>query len=409
MTRWCGPGRDGCLRRTPMAPSSRPRIAKPLAYCPADVLAVTRSHVPEALVGSKTGSDIAGLAADLPPIFNLVGFECRLAAADDRVDFGVCIERGCGDRASLADLVRTDEVGFARSAEPLLRLWVASDTAVHRYVPSVWLEWDISRDVVGPFAFASVEPTFPNVRGVPLQAELRRSVCTELVAALLPRLLTHDLLDTIDRAAEALYPTGRLLHLACIGHRDSDRVRLHFVMSSREVEYWLDRVGWPGSVDGARTALALFESGAVMVGVQIEASGEAIGPYLGHRALFDDEAPRTRMACCLRQLVGCWRGISPKGTCPPSVVRRHARRASRRAVPRPDPAEVLCEGRAPPGRRVGVQGLPDDSSSPHTVLISPIRSVANRAAHLVHGSSGCCYRRQLGCGTARTVQAGPCC
>lgn len=254
---------------------------------PQEVLAAVAPHVPAALVDPARLRAIAGWSRRLPPAFNWLGFECRLAAGDPRVDFAGCCEAWDGGREQLlAGLARDPELCGPGPAA-LVRAWPSEP--VFRDSPSVWLEFDFVGD--GPpaaFAFLCLDPACANTFRAHRGAE--RPPLAGMVAAaergatlLLGHAPSAMSIESLRRAAEALPASGRALHVAATPHRGGDDLRVHYALLARDVPAWLRRIGWPGDLATAERALAAIGDEFRQVGVQIT-TGEALRPVLGLEA-----------------------------------------------------------------------------------------------------------------------------
>jgi len=252
-----------------------------MSHSPAQVLAAAACHVPIALVSTDDLGAIRALAADLPAAFNWLGFECRLARGDRRVDFGVCIDSRDRGRDTVATaLAAGEELPGLESLRPLLREWVDPSAQLHGLCPVLWAEWDRPAPGAVPFAFVCVDPGFPSDRPRPQIAAARLRVAAERCLELL-RDRPPDLaaLDKLDACARMLPADAHILHLAPMPPGRGRGLRVHTSLRLPDVLPWLRGIEWPGDLDAARRALELCY-GAARVGVQVTLSDRP-HPYLG--------------------------------------------------------------------------------------------------------------------------------
>lgn len=225
-----------------------------------------------------------GFAAALPAVFNWMGFEFRLAAGDDRVDFGLCCEQEPGDAAKLSQWRDAGgDLAFAAPMAEALRRWLDPTSLMHRLGPVMWFEWDLSSADPGPFSFACVDPGFPTGTAPHLPVEPFLALCAETVHALSGRAATRTQLDALARARDALPETGRILHLAAVPHRDAAELRVHAQLPTDWLGPWLRQVGWPGDPAEAAAMQALVGPDLPTVGVQLAIVGD-VTAYLGLEA-----------------------------------------------------------------------------------------------------------------------------
>jgi len=254
------------------------------------IMEAVAAYVPEPLVPASTRAAVARLAPRLPPAFNWLGFECRLRAGDDRVDFAGCCEAHDGGRARLAAAVCDDPGLVGAGPAALVRAWNDAADPLHRQAPAIWLEFDLSAGVTLPFAFLCLDPACAGCFRDPRRLAPPAPPAPR-VLELIERGATHLLGHPPDRAAfaaasrliAALPPAGRALHVAATPHRGHEDLRLHFALFARDLPAWLDRVAWPGDRGLAAEALEILGGGFRQVGVQVSV-GHALRPTLGIEA-----------------------------------------------------------------------------------------------------------------------------
>ncbi|MCY1058941.1 hypothetical protein [Nannocystis sp. SCPEA4] len=254
---------------------------------PHEVLAAVAPHVPAELVAPARFEAIAAWSRRLPPAFNWLGFECRLADGDPRIDFAGCCEAWDGGRDQLVRALAAEPGLCAPGPAALVREW--SQDPVLKDSPSVWLEFDF--DGAGPpasFAFLCLDPACANTFRAHRGAE-RPAMAALLAAAergstlLLGHAPSAMCIDSLRRAAEALPASGRALHVAATPHRGVDDLRVHVALLARDVPAWLRRIEWPGEIAAVERALAVIGDEFRQVGVQV-AIGDRLRPLLGLEA-----------------------------------------------------------------------------------------------------------------------------
>lgn len=248
----------------------------------ADVVRAAAVHISPLLVDAGALGRILELSAPLPAAFNWAGFECRLRAGDDRVDFGVCIDsRDRGRRTIDAALAAGAALPGLEFARPLLGAWVDHETLLHRACPVIWVEWDLpARSLPAAFAFVCVDPEFPGGRArPPLPRADLRSLASTTVELLTGTPLAPSTQGLLDLCARTVPPPARLLHIAPLPRDRGGGLRIHTSLPPNQVIPWLQTLGWCGDIDAATRAVALCRR-AGRVGVQLTL-GDRLMPYLG--------------------------------------------------------------------------------------------------------------------------------
>jgi len=254
---------------------------------PHEVLAAVAAHVPAELVAPARFQAIAGWSRRLPPAFNWLGFECRLAADDPRIDFAGCCEVWDGGRDQLVAAITRDPDLCGPGPAALVREWVRDP--VLKDSPSVWLEFDfVGAGPPAGFAFLCLDPACANTFRGHREAE-RPPLAAVLAAAergatlLLGHAPSAMCIDSLRRATLALPASGRALHVAATPHRGVDDLRVHFALLARDVPEWLRRCEWPGDLAAVERALAAIGDEFRQVGVQV-AIADRLRPALGLEA-----------------------------------------------------------------------------------------------------------------------------
>lgn len=247
---------------------------------PFDVLAAAARHVPAALVPAEALAAGLRVAAGLPPAFNWIGFECRLQAGDDRVDYAGCCEAWDGGRAALASTL-ADAPSFAGpGVRALLAEWCREGSQLYKHSPAVWLEFDfVANAPPASFAFLCLDPACANAFHAPVRPH-ERPPPGQLMELFMTgaRLLAGQepatpAVEFFARSLAALPPTGRALHVAATPHRGHADLRVHYALLTGEVAGWLADIGWAGDMEWAR-GLPRLLGGFRQVGVQLSVGTE---------------------------------------------------------------------------------------------------------------------------------------
>ena len=258
-----------------------------MPFPPHEVLGAIADHVPASLVPGAARLAVEGFARRLPPAFNWLGYECRLGAGDERVDFAGCCEAWNGGRDALITAIAAAPDLTGPGPTALVHEWHRPGSLLTRHCPAVWLEFDfLGRHAPVPFAFLCIDPGCENT--FHRRPRAPRPLPLDLLLALIERgarLLAgpadiDGALALVRRCAAALPASGRALHVAATPHRGHDDLRLHFALFSCDLLAWLDRISWPGDRAEVARALQLFGDDFRQVGVQL-AIGDALRPTLG--------------------------------------------------------------------------------------------------------------------------------
>lgn len=254
---------------------------------PHEVLAAVAPHVPAPLVSPAGVRAFVDWSRRLPPAFNWLGFECRLAADDPRVDFAGCCEAWDGGRDQLVAALARDPELAGPGPGALVHAWTRDPRL--RACPSVWLEFDfLGAGPPAAFAFLCLDPACANTFRADCDGE--RPPLDVVVAAaergaqlLLGHAPSAMSMHSLRRAAAALPASGRALHVAATPHRGGADLRSHYALLAHDVPAWLRRISWPGDLAAAEQALAVVGDEFRQVGVQLTA-GDALRPVLGLEA-----------------------------------------------------------------------------------------------------------------------------
>jgi hypothetical protein len=252
------------------------------------VLAATARHVPPQLVPPATLASMVDWSRRLPAAFNWLGFECRLAAGDDRVDFAGCCEAWDGGREALLAGLAHEPNLLGAGPRALIEAW-RDEPLLNEGCPAVWLEFDFlggARPI--DFAFVCLDPacanTFNAIRDdEPPGLEQLTALVDRGATLLSGQVVDPAALAVFRRCTTALPRPGRALHVAATPHRGHGDLRLHFALLAGDVPRWLETIAWPGDVGAVAAALELLGTEFRQVGVQLS-TGSALRPTLGLEA-----------------------------------------------------------------------------------------------------------------------------
>jgi hypothetical protein len=254
----------------------------------ADVLQPLAGTIPSSLISPASLAAIAATVRELPgELTQHFGFECALGDATPTADFALAIVPQEGKSAKL-DCEHLPAAYLAHPVWDRLRqfsaLWAEPGSPLHGNVRILWLEFDLRdtspSEVPVPSAFFApcqgitradvagdglsaawmLDPALRLLRGTPLPPTAARAV-TACVAAL--------------PAGAHVFQVGLMLA------RPVDTVRLCVRgLEFSDLSEYLAAVGWPGTWDEARSALAPFAALATRTALHLDV-GSAVSPRLG--------------------------------------------------------------------------------------------------------------------------------
>jgi hypothetical protein len=225
--------------------SLRAAVERLLPFCSAD------------LVGPDARSKLLQIAGRLPSAFHNVGFETRLAAADEEVDLGVSLRpdddgalRLCGTGPIVADLVRERDAW--RRLSEFSQHWCGQKTLLSSWVPFLFLEFDAiaaSDPKPVPSVFVALDAPLDERPDRPHREAAREAVL--LLRGDLPRELDAKL----SRCFEALPEQGYVLHVGLMLGRATAGLRLSVTLPSGTVVPYLRALGGDAAAAEAQHAL----------------------------------------------------------------------------------------------------------------------------------------------------------
>jgi hypothetical protein len=245
-------GRDGAGGRGRI----RTALGGPRATSLDHMLAAVAPCLPPALVSGEALSDLRSTARGLPyAVAHGFGLECRLGEETARADLALLIQPGdgreilAGRHAVVPPPGRFFEHAVWRRVRDFCGDWAEPDSAVHRHVEGLWLEFDVD----GPPEAVPVPSVFLALRdrGTELSpGELSRvhhELARGALASLWGRPLPEGVAATLAECFRAVPAGADLFSMAVMLSRPWDVVRLGVKNVSAEgLLSYLSRVGWPG-------------------------------------------------------------------------------------------------------------------------------------------------------------------
>lgn len=284
------------------------------------LVALGASHLPAGLVGDAGRRRLRRVPGDLPAIFTIGTFECRLDD-DERVDFQACAPRGAAPHAAIrAWLARRDGHDWPsrghRSTAALLREWIDPASLLGAAVAAVWVEIDIDDADEAPFPFPFLTLTPPWARAAPRAPRQTAALVEAGLAVLTHRALDPEVGAAVRACLRALPSRASLLHLAMRPMPGGDVVRLIAAMPWELVPDLLARLDWPEPVARVRRFLARYCQDTLINSIQLDV-GRGVAPRVGLELYFPTppEDPRWRRlfdllvgdgACSPRRRQGVW-------------------------------------------------------------------------------------------------------
>ena len=223
------------------------------------------------------------LSTGFPALLGWGMFECRLSD-EDRVDFLIAPSIDTGGHAAVEQVLRTEQ-GIARlgSMLPLLRAWVDPRSPLHRALPVIHFEYDLTSDEAAdrpnPFAQACVERDFPTLSAAPQSAAEMDALLRTFLATIPGYRVSDDIMATMQRCIEALPPGSNVLHAGVMPQRGRDEIRTVFTLPRSELASWLVKVRWPGDFGALDRLLAIIAPYWKTIAIQCDV-GAKFGPIL---------------------------------------------------------------------------------------------------------------------------------
>lgn len=263
--------------------------------------------LPEALVSPSNLEPILAIARAFPSaLTDSFGFECPLAEPEARADFSFCATVADGGRDVLAGSVPGNALSAALLAHPVWRRvrgfaerWADPDTRLHDRTDNVWFEFDVETPaptlpvpsvffgstVIRPLIDVSwvMEEAFASLFGQAPDAALARRFRTSVAALPL---------------SAAVFQVGAMLA------RSSDAIRICVSnLGAEEKLRYLAAVGWPGSLNEARSVVTNAHRLAGSVALDLDL-GSSVGSKIGLECAFQrDAASQARAGAMVERLV----------------------------------------------------------------------------------------------------------
>lgn len=229
------------------------------------------------LIPAGARARLAVLAQAVPDLSDSFGFECRLTAgAGHAVDLGLALRRASAPAlATVADWPAVQR--FARR-------WGDRRSMLHRWVPAVFLEFDVGEAgpvvPVSPSLFITLD--WPPREGAARRLEAR-------VAAVAARLVMSPAEAraagiAMRRVLAPLPPAGRLVHMGIMLGRAAAPVRLSVSLPRRSLSAYLAALGCSPGLITATAWLDDIDPHGTRAHVEFDAGpvvGAGVGVVLG--------------------------------------------------------------------------------------------------------------------------------
>jgi hypothetical protein len=194
------------------------------------------------LIDPIAADRLGRLLPSVPSGFTTFGFECRLESGDPHVDAGFAYESARGGAAALAN--EGWNILGSQPVRSFARAWADSHSALARWIPFLFLEYDAGVDV--PCVFLGLDWPLTLASGFPARADCPATdAAFKALHLLLGVNRTAPLGKLTDTCLAALPPEGRCSHVAAMLGRDNG-VRLSLSMPRDHVERYLTTIGWQG-------------------------------------------------------------------------------------------------------------------------------------------------------------------
>jgi hypothetical protein len=262
-------------------------------------------HAPQALVNAEARAALDGITDRIPAaLTRRLYLECRLGAADSRVDVVFCVDRSSRDLLARArDEWAAERVALHPVWTALDRLcseWADPASPIAPVIYDLWLEFDTDRAV--PAARTLVPSVFVGLARAASRPDAIRAALA-CAATIADRPVAGTVADAVDAAIGCLPSGAYAPYMGVMCPRTTTAVRLCVapLAGERLVEY-LAAIGWCGDIDGLVSALNRLPAGP---------TGRAFdATTLLHIELEDGVQPRVGVEIPLGQARQCMDGIA---------------------------------------------------------------------------------------------------
>lgn len=242
-------------------------------------------HAPPPLFGEEDRARFCELARQVPDAMGGFGFECRLSAADSRVDFYGSIGPRAGGREALAAFRPPGDQVVAQGWRRLGSFatgWADPTSPLHGGVAMVFLEFD------APFAPLRAPSLFARLAlavgdGVQ-QWRQAEPLIDDLVRRLLDQTMARTTRDKLHQVFTTLPTGGHVVDVAAMLPRDTTAIRVFASVPRHRLLSYLAQLGWDPARDGAgrdlEIALGVLTEQRSFVSVQLDVSDQ-LGTRIG--------------------------------------------------------------------------------------------------------------------------------
>jgi len=264
--------------------------------------------MPEVLLSEAHRTRIAAIASQLPALWDIVVFECRLAPGSHPVDFLLGAVSAEIDPAAIIEALDSYQAFPALGALDgpaiaLLRAWAESPQWASS-VPLTWLEYDIPEEGEPNLGTGvGVDPTHYDAYAPSPHPSVHRRAAHWAYSLITNVQTPSALMQRFEACAAALPREGTVSYIAPLKVRGSDLLRVVAVMPIAQVRDWLRRIGWQGSDAALDKLFAAVGTEMGRAGVQIEIGEGGVDQYLATETyLVDGERSRAAALAMFRRL-----------------------------------------------------------------------------------------------------------
>lgn len=258
------------------------------------------------LLSERAREAVTDIADALPCLTRQFGFECRLAADDDVVDFGLAVSAADGGREALVGRTGDPVLFHAvereegwRRLRAFAEAWCDPAAPLHAWSPFVGLEFDAAAAaqwVPVPSVFVALDAPLGGDGFSRPQLEAARQA-----AALLRDGLSPALADALTACFDALPPGGQVLHVGAMLGRAQEGLRVSLALPATESRDTLSRLGGAAVLPSLHAAQAALPGRFFTMQIDVDLL-PAFSPRVGV-GLRPAQSERADWAALLAELV----------------------------------------------------------------------------------------------------------